>query len=666
MGKLFSKLRLTKKKVIITAVIVVLAAGGTYTYLKLGKKTTADATNYLSAQVTRGPISKTISGSGTIEPVSRYEIVSLVSGEILSCPYEEGDSVRENDILYRIDSTDVQNNIQKQNNSYSNLQLNASKNAENIAKCKVYAPASGVLTNFTVKVNDTVRDDVGSIIDNAKFVATIPFTASQAAQIKTGDRATVTSALYMTTLDGVVSHVSNATTGSSGGSALCNVEITIGNPGALTSGVSVGATAHTASGDLKSPASGTIQNADETSIKVEVSGKVRAVHVKNGEQVKKGDLILEIDDTDYRDAQRKASIDLQDAALSRETLDKQLEKYNIKSPINGVVLTKNSKAGDTLGNGSGNSNTVLMTVADTSSMVFNLDVDELDISKIAVGQTAKITADAIAGAEFTGYVTKVSKEGTSSNGVTTYKTELTIYEPGDLISGMNVNAEIIVESNENALLLPVAAVSNVRNGVGTVMVKAGEAPQGVPGGQTRTRGDGTTPPAEGQEGQTRTRGDGATPPADGQEGQTRTRGDGTTPPAEGQEGQTRTRGDGATPPAEGQEGQTRTRGDGATPPVGGTAPGGQTPASTDAGGAKVEYVRVRVTVGITNSDSVEILSGLNEGQTVYYAATVVASGNNANFMMGGAPMGGGAPGGGQVRVQSAQPSGGNQSGANRR
>ena len=77
-------------------------------------------------------------------------------------------------------------------------------------------------------------------------------------------------------------------------------------------------------------------------------------------------------------------------------------------------------------------------------MVFNLEVDELEISKIELGQTANITADALPDETFTGEVTKIANEGTSQNGVTTYKVELTISEPGNLISGMNVNAEIIV------------------------------------------------------------------------------------------------------------------------------------------------------------------------------------------------------------------------------
>ena len=58
-----------------------------------------------------------VSGTGTIEPIQSYKVTTLVSGEILEAPFEEGQTVHKGDVLFRIDASDVENNIEQ-------LQLN--------------------------------------------------------------------------------------------------------------------------------------------------------------------------------------------------------------------------------------------------------------------------------------------------------------------------------------------------------------------------------------------------------------------------------------------------------------------------------------------------------------------------------------------------------------
>lgn len=604
-----------KKKIIIPIIVLLAASAGVITYSKLGNKKVSPAQAFTSAKVTRGDIAFKISGSGTVEPVSRYEIISLVRGEILSCNFEEGDYVNEGDILYRIDSTDVQNNIQKQRNSIEKTQLTAKTNAENLESLKVRAPISGTLTDFNVKAGDTARaDNVGTITNSSSLIATVPFNSSQLAKIRTGDSATVVSALYMTSLSGTVTYKSNIPSGSADGSALYDVEISLQNPGSLSNGTSVGATVHTSSGDVTSPASGTIKNAETASVIPKVSGKVTKVYAKNNTYVSKGDILFQIDDTEYLQAQKKTNLELQDLQLSLQSSIKELENYNIKAPISGVVISKEYKTGDTIGN-SQNSSASLMTIANTSAMVFNLDVDELEISKIAVGQTADITADALPDQTFTGAVTKIAKEGTSQNGVTTYQVELTIAEPGNLISGMNVNAEIIVEESKDTLLLPVSAVSGIRNGQGTVMVKAhSEAPQ-----------DGKQPPKPNAASQGRAGGFQDTAGA-----------------PQGSAGAPQ--GSAGAPQGSAGAPQGRAGGFQGTPKGASNAENSQ-------------YTIIRVEVGISNSDYVEILSGLNEGDEVFYTGTAPTG---QGFIRGGAMnmgsmhMGGGVPTGGGGGAQGTQ------------
>ena len=87
-----------------------------------------------------------------------------------------------------------------------------------------------------------------------------------------------------------------------------------------------------------------------------------------------------------------------------------------------------------------------------------MNVDELDVSKIQVGQEVDITVDAIEDVKYTGYVDYVSLIGTSTNGVTSYPVTIVINEPDNIIPGMNVSANIVVESKDDILTVPVSAV----------------------------------------------------------------------------------------------------------------------------------------------------------------------------------------------------------------
>ncbi|MPN37041.1 hypothetical protein SDC9_184557 [bioreactor metagenome] len=108
-------------------------------------------------------------------------------------------------------------------------------------------------------------------------------------------------------------------------------------------------------------------------------------------------------------------------------------------------------------------------VFDLSQLTFDLNVDELYIGKVKVGQTVEITADALEGQTFTGRVDKININGNTVSGVTTYPVTVVVDDPGDLLPGMNVSADIIVEHASNVLCIPVDAVQR-----GNVVLVPGE------------------------------------------------------------------------------------------------------------------------------------------------------------------------------------------------
>ena len=175
-----------------------------------------------------------------------------------------------------------------------------------------------------------------------------------------------------------------------------------------------------------------------------------------GSTVKKGETLCTVESEAARDQLRNAGLNLQNAQLAASMASDSLDDYNIDSQITGTVIEKNFKAGDKVeGMNSGS----LAVIFDMSYLKLEMAVDELDIGKVAVGQEVEITADALEGQTFSGVVDKISINGTTAGGATSYPVTIVIENYGDLKPGMNVSATIKGDRIPNALCIPVDAVN---------------------------------------------------------------------------------------------------------------------------------------------------------------------------------------------------------------
>ena len=402
-----------------------------------------------------GNISVVISGTGTIEPIDEYEVTSLVKGEILRDTFQEGDMVEKGDLLYQIDSSDLENTLEKARLNLQKSQLSYNQTMDELSKLNVKSKYNGTITETYVKVGDSVNNGakIADLIDMNTMVLSLPFNETDAAEIWEGSRAEVMLANSFYTLTGTVRRVSSGSLVSTEGVTVRTVEIEVENPGAVKKGDSATAVI----GEIACNGPGTFDYNLETTITAEASGKVVSMAYGKGDVISAGAVIAALESNTTDSTRLNSQISLRDSQLSIENYNKQLEDYQIKAPISGTVLKKTSKAGDTLD--TSNSQVVMAVIADMSTIVFDMSVDELDISKIEVGQRVSVTADAIEGRTYGGYVDYVSVVGTTQNGVTTYPITVVVENPEDLIPGMNVSAEIVVESRENVLRVPVTAVN---------------------------------------------------------------------------------------------------------------------------------------------------------------------------------------------------------------
>lgn len=208
--------------------------------------------------------------------------------------------------------------------------------------------------------------------------------------------------------------------------------IAVQNPGTLNTTMS--GTASISGVSAMSSAHFTCQY--EQTITAAASGTVAALCVKEGSAVGVDTALIQLSSSFLSKQVKSASNSLRSAEISLDDSQRSMEDYTITSPISGTIIAKDVKVGDTVGSSSSTTETMCV-IYDLSYPEMTLDVDELDILDIAVGQKAEITADAISDRTFEGVVTSISSAGT-----TTYPVTIRIDDTGSLMPGMNATAAL--------------------------------------------------------------------------------------------------------------------------------------------------------------------------------------------------------------------------------
>lgn len=276
-------------------------------------------------------------------------------------------------------------------------------------------------------------------------------------------------------------------------------------------------------------ASGNLDHQEKVQLSTEVIGKVKSLMVSEGDPVQKGQLLLQIDDEAYVSAveQHQAAVRMQRIAIQRMQLDHanlkqqwnrkkvlfdkklidhqsfdaiQLEvlaadlqiksgheqlaqaeaqlakaendliKTRVYSPISGVVTSLTIQVGETAISGTTNyAASTLMTIADPASLHAEINVDEADIAKIAIGQRAEVLAIAYSEHPISGEVVFIGQTATVVSGRSglsfAVKVRIDKKETMRLWPGMSARAEIFTSNNPEKIAVPIQAIishSNLR------------------------------------------------------------------------------------------------------------------------------------------------------------------------------------------------------------
>jgi len=472
--------KVKKKWLILALVAIILLALVFFPRSKAGGGR-ANAAQYIYSQATRQDIISALTDSGTLEPADSYTVISLVSGEILSATFETGDVVNEDDVLYRIDSSDTDNSIERSENSLAQRQRSYNKLLDSRDDLTVTAPISGTISGFTARPGNTVGTNAvaATIEDTSALLLTEYYSDEYAGQIYEGMAATVSISDQMMTLSGRVKEVSSLKRTSQTGVPCFAVTVQVENPGSLTVGTT--ATCWLTGGIYPTITDEDgLESLDRATVYYDISGTVDKVHVRNGEIVSAGAILVELTSDTLDDSIQDAADALRDAQLSLDSQYDILDNYTIQAPISGTIVDKYYKQGENAETGK-----TLCTIFDLSSLTMTLNIDELDIKSVAVGQTAQVTADAVPGQVYEGIITEVGINGTTSGGVTTYPVKVQIDETDGLLPGMNVDVSIVISQELDVLTVPADAVQTGSR----VLVKTsdGSTGEGAPAGYEYVR-----------------------------------------------------------------------------------------------------------------------------------------------------------------------------------
>ncbi len=171
--------------------------------------------------------------------------------------------------------------------------------------------------------------------------------------------------------------------------------------------------------------------------------------------------------------QHQSEAQVQQAQASLKQLEEQLSYTTITSPIDGVVLSRDVQMGDAVSSilVLGSTATLVMTLGDTHQVYVKGKVDESDISKVYLGQAARIKVQSFPGKTFAGKVTKIAPLGVEKDNVTTFEVQISIDNAtGELKANMTANAEVVLEEHKNVLTVPEQAVIYDKDRNATVWV----------------------------------------------------------------------------------------------------------------------------------------------------------------------------------------------------
>jgi membrane fusion protein, macrolide-specific efflux system len=253
---------------------------------------------------------------------------------------------------------------------------------------------------------------------------------------------------------------------------------------------------------------GRIQPREKVDLKSKIAGQVSQVLVKEGMQVTKGQILIVLDPTDYQRELAKADADVamanaaldfarlshgrasrgveqnivsrseldlaahelrakavavQSAEVARSVARDRLGYTKIVSPIDGTVIARGIEPGEAVVPGvqSTFDGKALLTIADLSSLLVKVNLNQIDVAKVSVGRVATLSLDALPGHTYKALITKVAPASVKLPGKDqeVFPVEASLDSPDGLVKpGMTSDVRIHLDAKQGVLVVPLEAI----------------------------------------------------------------------------------------------------------------------------------------------------------------------------------------------------------------
>ena len=432
-----------KRKMLITVsvilglVLITVVAAVTVLRKKVSEKVgNGSDSQVLSAQVTVGSISTTVSGTGTLAAEDVEELKLLGSVEIKDYYVETGDYVEEGDLIATVSQSTLMSAMSEKQEELEAID-------EELADASGEEVSSYVTTNLAGRVkriNVESGDDVATAMYEHGGLVVVSLDGYMAVDIeseglKAGDTVSV---LFSddTTQEGTVEKQVDST-----------ATILISDDGPLD-----GDSVKVLDEQGNELGSGQLYIHSPMDI-VGYAGTISTVKVSENSSVYAGQTVITLTDTETSatyDAKLK-----QRAALEEElqALIKIYKEGGICAPISGTVdsieATTSTEDEDYM---------LIASISSDTSMSITISVDETDILSLQEGQEVAVTIDSLGEDTYMGLLSEIDTTATSESGITSYSAVISLDKVEGMLTGMSASAVITIEGNDNAMLLPVDAV----------------------------------------------------------------------------------------------------------------------------------------------------------------------------------------------------------------
>ncbi len=426
-----------------------------------------------------GTISNQVQGYGYTKALDSATITLATGGKVLDVYVAEGDLVQQGDPLYQIDSTSARDSLESAQKTLLNVNKQIRAITDSYANLTIKPPFTGKILNaeeLTVGQTVSAGTKIATIVDDSVMKLKLYFSYAYENDIYAGQAADVSIPVSMSRLSGKVESIDKVRFVTPEGTVCFQVTISVANPGTLTEGMQASAVLKNAQGeDIYAYNGGTLAFSRKEDIVTKASGDVLSVHLLNYETVTPNTVLLKLSEADNEE--ELASLENQRKAAEEavEKAQKNLDNFNAVAPISGTVLTCALTPGDTVSDG-----TTVIVIADTTTMLVTVDVDERSIGYVSVGMPIDLTD--WDGNTYVGEVTNVSLNGKMENGAATFPITIRVdNENGALKSNMTINYSFQASQAENCLIVPVQAVKNISDETGepitVVFVELPERPE---------------------------------------------------------------------------------------------------------------------------------------------------------------------------------------------